>query len=389
MALNPNIALGAQSPTQAMNPLAMLAQILQIQQMGQQGKLAELKAQHEQAMLPLQMQKMEAEIRNIPAQEEQRRAAADAARLKLMGDLQQQQARAGLADYFDPTKNVHYKPDAPLSIFGSEQDALTAALEHQKKFAHLPEDQRPVFRGTGNANRLQSLLAQADSPAFVRAQTQAMNRPPERPQVVGPGAALVSGGQVVHERPFAPRAEPAPTVRIVPDGKGGYWYQDLRNPGVNLAPAPNPTINPANNNANALARQFAAHPSVKAYDVAAPGVRYAASYISNIPKTGATAADDAALTKLFLAMTHPKGDQISNLDLRQLSQLPDLEDRVKVAISGFISGRTLPNEMRTQFWNVISNKFKYLDQERAKKRREIEERARAMGADTTAIFGEQ
>lgn len=217
MPLNPSIALGAQAPTQAQNPLSMLAQILQIQQLKQSGTLAELKAQHEQEMLPLLKQKMEAEIRNIPAQEEQRRTAAAAANIKMMGDLQQQQGRTALTDYFNPQSQNWSQGAQPNQVFSTEADALKAAMDADAK--------GQPFRMVANPSRLQALLSQADPSAFVRSQTAAMNRPPEMPQVVPAGAGLRMPGEVTpqYTQPFAPRVTPTtkpPTgFRFTSDGE--------------------------------------------------------------------------------------------------------------------------------------------------------------------------
>lgn len=97
---------------------------------------------------------------------------------------------------------------------------------------------------------------------------------------------------------------------------------------------------------------------------------------------------DQELLKLYLMVTHPKGDRISVMDYSELRKLPDLPARVYEAISAVFSGRTLSDRERADMLQTIVSRYKGLDAARKAKRADIEKRAEAGSVPFDLIFGD-
>jgi hypothetical protein len=171
----------------------------------------------------------------------------------------------------------------------------------------------------------------------------------------------------------------------------GNWKPVVGPDGKPLMPTSGQST--ANNQALALARSFEALPEVKTFNTYAPSVVSAAQYIAGLdPKVGKQPSntDDLALSKLFLAMTHPKGDQISNMDRQELKRLPDLPGRIRSAVVNVVDGQQLDPDIRKQMWATIQGKYYVYKDAHAKRRKEFEDRIKAMpGVDPSAVFGQQ
>lgn len=166
-----------------------------------------------------------------PDQAAQRRAQTEKLNLDNAAARTRNTAITQYGDLFDPSKNIHAREGMPLQIFQSEDAARNAAIEHERKYGHLPADQQPVFRATSpNPKTLSDLLMKIDPAATVRAQATAMNRQPERPQIVPGGAGVLRPGETTpgYTQPFAPRAETPRTefAKLNEDLKAGRITQE-------------------------------------------------------------------------------------------------------------------------------------------------------------------
>jgi len=399
--IDASIALGAQTPQQQQNPMAGLASLMQIVHMIQQNKRLDAQTQHDTQMLPLQLQYLQSGIEDRNAQVPQHQAAAAKSRIEALNTAGQMEGQNRLMSLFNPQPGSFLGASAEYGlpaakVVPSMEQALEEALRRDKLGL-------PVRIGAPAPNELQSALIQADPKAAIgelvtgprRAEELGQRMEDRRDQRITM-ADLARDRMSLQEQLAADRAANRPPPRqqflntaqgIMQVGEDGIPKPVMGADGKPLMPSAG--VSTGNNNALSLSRMYENHPPVKQYNTIAPAVTQAAQYMAAIPKSGATAADDAALTKLYVALTHPKGDQISNLDIRQLLQQPDLPDRVKASISGFINGRMLPDATRAEFWGVINNRFKALDYQNQQKRKEIESRAAAMGLDANAIFGTQ
>ena len=128
------------------------------------------------------------------------------------------------------------------------------------------------------------------------------------------------------------------------------------------------------------------HPEVKLANSLEPKVGPMADYIVSIGRGMGNPVGDAELVKLWLMTTHPKGDQISNLDHRQIEKMPDLWGRVKNVAGNFAFGKTLDADTRRDMWKSVSEKFKATDSVRQRTRAEVLQRGAAMKLDSEAIF---
>lgn len=101
------------------------------------------------------------------------------------------------------------------------------------------------------------------------------------------------------------------------------------------------------------------NPVVKQFTQLEPEVKTVQNYMAR--RANVSNADravyDKNLVNTFMRMTHPKGDQISNFERKDLAGLPDLPDRVKVAITSVFQGKHLPDDIAASMNNVIQEKY--------------------------------
>jgi hypothetical protein len=143
-------------------------------------------------------------------------------------------------------------------------------------------------------------------------------------------------------------------------------------------------------NARFLRREFDADPTIKRLGQWEPQLDRVASYMEGLTagKTKQSGADDEALVKLYLSMNHPKGDQISNLDRKVLSNFAHLPSRVISAISSFIGGRDLGSDARTMIWENVIGTAKNADAIRNRKASDLVNRAKSQRVRPTLIFSD-
>jgi len=100
-------------------------------------------------------------------------------------------------------------------------------------------------------------------------------------------------------------------------------------------------------------------PQVKLYKSIAPKFDTALSYFNEVKKDPSrqSNASDLALVKTFISMIHPKGDQISNLDMRNIDQLPGLDERIVGAVTNVLDGKQLQPKVREDFMRLMSSQF--------------------------------
>lgn len=141
-----------------------------------------------------------------------------------------------------------------------------------------------------------------------------------------------------------------------------------------------------NQQALALRRSHDSNPEVKLANSLEPKVGPIAQYVAEVGKGMGNAVGDAELVKLWLMTTHPKGDQISNMDYRTIEKMPDLWGRVKNVTGNFVFGKTLDADTRADMWKSVSEKFKATDAMRKKVRADVIGRGKAMNIDEALIF---
>jgi hypothetical protein len=295
MPLDPSIALRSQAPAvNQQNPMGMLMQLLQLKQMQESGQLNAIKARHAETMLPLEMQKMQAEIANIPAQEEQRRAAALKTQMEMQGAMQRMGAQNQLAQLFNPNDPAQYtQGSAPNQMFSTEDQAREAMMRAEK-------EGRSFSGVSPNRGTLQSLLAQADPKAFVDQQLKGLNPTPQRPVVLGPGAGIVMPGQdrPGFTQPFAPqRPDQAVVVVQTPEGPR---YAPRSDAAGQPAPAPAGAKPPAGYRFSAdgeTLEPIPGGPKSKPAQLPSAALRMQQAELDAIGVGGGIKADMAALSK--------------------------------------------------------------------------------------------
>jgi hypothetical protein len=143
-------------------------------------------------------------------------------------------------------------------------------------------------------------------------------------------------------------------------------------------------------NAFKLRTEYNAMPEVKAVNDLEIRLKPVAEYGLSVAKGKAqqNPVKDQELLKLYLMVTHPKGDRISVMDYSELRKLPDLPARVYEAISAVFSGRTLSDRERADMLQTITNRYRGLTEARSAKRKDIEARAKAAEVPVDLVFGD-
>jgi hypothetical protein len=155
-------------------------------------------------------------------------------------------------------------------------------------------------------------------------------------------------------------------------------------PGQQLMPPS--LVSGSSQRAIALRKMYDSNPEVKLANSLEPKVGPIAQYVAEVGKGMGNSVGDAELVKLWLMTTHPKGDQISNLDYRTIEKMPDLWGRVKNVAGNFVFGKTLDADTRKDMWNSISQKFKATHAMRQKYKADVLGRGKQMGIDESLIF---
>lgn len=230
MALDPRINLMAQ-PVQTMGPVDQMNAMLALQGGLQKNRLIDL--QTKKAQIDLESAPALARLNELVKLAEMQKnmrieqdAAAKAAALREAQNLMQ-------TGGYQPTPEFPNQPPVMLN----EQAALEEARRQQAAG-------QPVRIAVPNQGKLQALLMQANPQQATAELLKQMNPAAQRGVVVPAGGAFIPPGQTspAYQAPFAPRTEPAPVVRPVPDPNSptGFSYEDMRRPGTPLATAPAP-----------------------------------------------------------------------------------------------------------------------------------------------------
>ena len=366
----------------------MLMRLIQLQQAQEEAGMRRQKFQQEQELAPLQRKLLEAQIGD-------KVAATQAATTQ----------RGALAQLL-PELNKPNEADA-LRQFGvvRNPDGTVSRISGMETLADEP---RTV--DAQNPNKVQSLMAMVDPKSYVTAATKAMFRDEKKPTIVR-GTIKDANSPTgwshadLNDNRILATGAPPPASTNEPQGSTVITSDGLFNKvGGKLVPLVHPTTgeplrsassdNQSLNRSISLRRTYDSNPEVVLANSLEPKVGPMADYIIKIStpdqRTGVkekpTAVSDAELTKLFIMTTHPKGDQISNMDLREIAKLPDLPGRVKVAIGGFFEGKTLDDDIRKDMWSSISNKYNATSKMRKARKEETLARARTMGLDPELLF---
>ena len=340
----------------------------------------------------------------------------------LLAQMQQQQEMAALKPIMQQAGGDPRKAIQALLASGNPAAIALAAKLHS--FVPAPKEEIVVPPGS-------TVLGPDRQPRFTA---------PERPAAIGSGGLRMPGGEVI---PPAARPEATPKTLVNPsypisddkmqphfsrDG-GATWtpvpntqpvarfakqvpgvvvQQPRANPIVNSdqgifertssglvplrAPGSEETLRPpslvtsGNQQALRLRSEYNTNPEVKLANMLEPRVRPTAEYVASVGKGMGNPVGDAELVKLWLMTTHPRGDQIGQMDYRQIQALPDLWGRVKNVAGNFAFGKTLDSDTRSDMWKSIAEKYKATDSMRGRVRGEITRRARTMGVNEQSIF---
>lgn len=139
-----------------------------------------------------------------------------------------------------------------------------------------------------------------------------------------------------------------------------------------------------------LRAEYERNPEVKAANAMEatfnPIMNYMESLRTN-PK-GFNDTEDMRVLKAYLAATHPKGDQINNMDRKELAKLGSLDERFSNGIESFFRGKNLPDNVRSGMVNVIGSKFSVYDGQRKASRSEKLKIGKDGGVPSYLIFAD-
>lgn len=188
-----------------------------------------------------------------------------------------------------------------------------------------------------------------------------------------------------------PAPQPSAPV-VVPDGRGGYKYVSREDAIGQPAPAPSADIRVDAGAKTWAAREvknFKADPEVKRFESFAPPVEAIAPYMTRMAKPGATSdnVEDLNLTKLYLGITQQKGERLTNMDKKGLSALAPLDSRFGNAISSFLNGKDLTDDVRKGMWKTVVGQMATLQQVKDARKTELLKRAEANKVDKALLFG--
>jgi hypothetical protein len=104
-------------------------------------------------------------------------------------------------------------------------------------------------------------------------------------------------------------------------------------------------------------------PQVKLFKSVSPKFDASMGYFNEVTKDPGkqSNAADLALVKTFVSMVHPKGDQISNLDMRNIAQLPGLDERIVGAVANVLDGKQLQPKVRADIMQLMTRQYGHLN----------------------------
>lgn len=183
---------------------------------------------------------------------------------------------------------------------------------------------------------------------------------------------------------------PTPHAVVGVDANGNQVVNWVR-PGEKavLDTKPPSINNSANQNAMRLRKEYDSNPEVKLANALEPKVGPMADYVASIGKGMGNPVGDAELVKLWLMTTHPKGDQISNMDYRTIEKLPDLFSRIKNVAGNFAFGKTLDAGTRADMWRSIASKYDSTDKLRQRVKQDVLSRGRTMQLGEDSLFSKE
>jgi len=245
MQIDARIPLMAQGPQpdQRMN---MLAQIMQFQQMAQRNKLLEQEqllkqsqVEHENALRPYQMQKLQAEIAALPALEAQRMAqVAEQQRKAQLADRQVQGQNALLNMLATGGYQGTVSPGAPQNVMLDENAARQKALEMDAANKAAGTN-TPIGINVPNPSMIRSAAILADPSKSIDSLLKTINPTGSQFSSATPGSIIYdrrTGLPVGNQVPFRPEASDKNVVIVqTPEGPRYAPRQDA--PGAIPAPA--------------------------------------------------------------------------------------------------------------------------------------------------------
>ena len=143
-----------------------------------------------------------------------------------------------------------------------------------------------------------------------------------------------------------------------------------------------------------LYQQYSSNPVVKTANELDTRLTPVINYMTDFTKSGkSSGANDLELVRLYLATTTPAGVRVLNMQTKEIAQLPGLGDRLGGAISNFLTGKDLTDKTRKDMFDATVQRYKALDDARARVRKETEMRAgvrvqpSAIGSQVEQVFG--
>lgn len=336
------------------------------------------------AMHQMETEKANAALR-VSQTDTQRRLLEEAQR-KSAQDARMNAASEQLQGILSPRKSEIDPDGAMVHTAFSEDEA--------KRMLQSGTAQRVRIANPNEVRSLGALLAPKETLAGIlspqKTQTGLMN--------VGQGAKVFDpvSRQMVFENPAAPRAQPearpySDIGKVNADLKAGIITPDEAATVLKSMQAKKDITIDRGTVANAFKfrQEYTANPEVKRANMLESTIGPVAQYIASVDKTGMNPTADLALVKAFLSMTHPKGDQISNMDRVEIGKLGNFGDRFGNSIESFASGKNLPDQVRKDMWREVSGRFKVVSDQRNKLRADILKRAESARVPADLIFGEQ
>lgn len=152
---------------------------------------------------------------------------------------------------------------------------------------------------------------------------------------------------------------PEQPLETVQDPTSPTGYRRVSRSEALNQPAPAPFSGNLGNYERSVSNDFEKHPVVKGYMDLQPDVDVVNNYMQRRPSVPSAqrATYDKNLVNTFMRVTHPKGDQISNFERKDLGALPALGPRFSKAIEGFFEGAFVPDDVAKEMAGIINEKF--------------------------------
>ena len=378
MPIDASIALQGRAP-QFQNPLEMYAQMQQIQSGRNQNRLAELTFADAQRKA-LKKREFDAELASLTPEQQKDRNVQMGLYQKYFPQ-EAMQARA---------KSAFEQEDYQAAIKASREGLPGLAAQPPVNPAVQPFQAAPG----SDPNKILAEAQRIPDPAERAQVMQSLGQPPAVAPTVSPDrermiaenmiasgnpkamqmgkfkldeinrkeAAAATRQQQKDMLDYANRLKPDPKDEIISTSTGVFSRSRDGKMTRLVDPDTGQPLRPGNFSPNAerqFSKDFESHASVKEYTSLKPDVEVVNNYMKARPSVSEAQRSvyDKNLVNTFMRMTHPKGDQISNFERKDLGALPALAPRILKSIEGFFEGSYVPDDVAAEMAKVINDKF--------------------------------